>query len=137
VGSPVIEAETMSKRISFAFAVLGVLAAGSSVATAEGRDAVAPLAAAATSARVTFRAVDRATGAPHNNSSYGSIYFFATGEDGAIYEPDEGGTYVFTEPGHYQLGGQSVYNFCYSDSADVFVDEHTVSIDVRLFISCE
>ncbi len=127
----------MNKRILFASVTVGVLAAASLSLATERNDAPAPLAATTTNARVTFRAVDRVTGAPHENSSYGTIYFFATGDDGSFYEPDESGTYVFTQPGRYRIDGQSVYNFCYSDSTDVLVDEHTVSIDVRLFVSCE
>jgi hypothetical protein len=68
---------------------------------------------------------------------YGAIEFFARDDFGNYYYPDENGAYTFEFKGNYYVGGQSVYNFCYTDSTKVYADEHSVSQTVRLFVSCE
>lgn len=69
-------------------------------------------------------------------SDYGAIEFYAQDESGQIYYP-KNGRYVFTKKGFYTLGGRSVYNFCYSDSAKVYVDEHIKKVEAVLNIACE
>lgn len=93
--------------------------------------------AASVHARVTINAVDKATGAPHVNASYGSIQFYAENESGETFEPDENGVFIFTKAGRYRIGGHSMYNFCYSSSTFVDITPETGELTVRLDISCE
>lgn len=87
--------------------------------------------------RVTIKPVDSFNGAPHINSSYGEIRFYAVGEDGRTMDTDREGGFTLTKKGVYTIGGVSVHNFCYSNSVKIVVDEKTDDLDVELLISCE
>lgn len=85
---------------------------------------------------VTFTPVDRLSGQPFMNASYGSVEFFARKGE-SIYYPNKDNAFTFSSPGTYNITGESVYNFCYPGSVLVEVTDVAQELSVYLPVDCE